>query len=141
MAAMGDEERRRFLIEGTRTAKVGTVRPDGRPHVAPVWFDLDGDDLVFSTHELSVKGRNLTHRPQTTICVDDETPPYAFVIVEGEAELDSDQAELKDWAVRLARRYIGPDRAEEVGAANSGPGYLVVRVRPRHTVSENHVAL
>ena len=46
---MTDEEWRAFVLEGTRTAKVATVRPDGRPHVAPVWFVLDGDDVVFTT--------------------------------------------------------------------------------------------
>jgi len=38
-----------FLIFGKRTAKVATVRPDGRPHVAPVWFVMDSDNLVFMT--------------------------------------------------------------------------------------------
>jgi pyridoxine/pyridoxamine 5'-phosphate oxidase len=60
---------------GRRTeaiAKLATVRPDGRPHVAPVWFDLDGNDLVFSTGERSVKGRNLIADRRLSICVDDE---------------------------------------------------------------------
>jgi hypothetical protein len=39
---------REFLAAGTRTAKVATVRKDGSPHVTPVWFVLDGNDLVFT---------------------------------------------------------------------------------------------
>ena len=35
-------EQRAFLMEQVRTAKLATVRKDGRPHVVPVWFDLDG---------------------------------------------------------------------------------------------------
>ena len=46
---MGDEERRRFMMEGTRTGKVATVRPDASPHVTPIWFVLDGDDVVLMT--------------------------------------------------------------------------------------------
>lgn len=140
MPPMGDAERRRFLTEGTRTAKVATVRPDGRPHVAPVWFDLDGDELVFTTGEASVKGRDLAQRPDVTICVDD-TPPFAFVIIEGKVELGRDGAELRAWGERLASRYMGPERAEDVGAVNSASGHVVVRVTPSHVVSESHVAL
>ena len=40
---------RAFVAHGTRTGKLATVRRDGRPHVVPVWFVLDGDDLVFTT--------------------------------------------------------------------------------------------
>ena len=46
---MDDAEWRAFVSEGTRTGKLATVRADGRPHVVPIWFVLDGDDLVFTT--------------------------------------------------------------------------------------------
>lgn len=65
---MTDEEWRAFLSEGTRTAKVSTVRADGSPHIAPVWFLLDGDSLVFNTGRKSVKGRNL-ERDARVSCV------------------------------------------------------------------------
>jgi hypothetical protein len=53
------EEWRGFLSSGTRTAKLASRRVDGRPHVTPVWFVLDGDDLVFTTQRDTVKGRNI----------------------------------------------------------------------------------
>jgi hypothetical protein len=52
---MTAEERRAFLAHGTRTGKLATVRADGSPHAAPVWFVLDGDELVFKTWHESVK--------------------------------------------------------------------------------------
>ena len=50
-----------FLLLGTRTAKVATVRSNGAPHVAPVWFVLDGNELVFTTgkDKDTVKGKDL----------------------------------------------------------------------------------
>src|SRR5437868_14723451 len=48
-----------FLNHGTRTAKLATSGPGGQPHVMPVWFALDGEELVFTTWADSVKGRNL----------------------------------------------------------------------------------
>ena len=47
--AMTPDEVRAFLSRGTRTAKVATSLPDGQPHVMPVWFVLDGEELVFTT--------------------------------------------------------------------------------------------
>ena len=38
---MADDEWRAFLLEGTRTGKLATVRADGTPHVTPIWFVLD----------------------------------------------------------------------------------------------------
>lgn len=55
MKPMTRDEWRAFLLDGTRTAKLATVRPDGRPHVAPVWFDLDGDEIVSTTGKDSVR--------------------------------------------------------------------------------------
>jgi hypothetical protein len=46
---MTEAEWRAFLGAGTRTGKLATTRPDGRPHVVPIWFVLDGDEVVFNT--------------------------------------------------------------------------------------------
>jgi PPOX class probable F420-dependent enzyme len=119
----------RFLSEGTRTGKLATVRADGGPHVAPVWFLMDGDDLVFNTGKETVKGRNLARDGRVALCVDDERPPFSFVVVHGTAELSEDLAEVRHWATRIAARYMGEDRAEEYGARNGVPGELLVRVR------------
>ena len=59
MYEMADDERRAFLLQGTRTGKLATVRRDGRPHVVPIWFLLDGDDVVLTTGADTVKGRNI----------------------------------------------------------------------------------
>lgn len=126
---MTDEEWRAFLSEGTRTAKVSTVRADGSPHIAPVWFLLDGDSLVFNTGRNSVKGRNLERDGRVSLCVDDDRPPYAFAVVQGYAELSEDPEELRRWATRIAGRYVGPEAAEEFGRRNGVAGELVVRVR------------
>jgi len=55
---MSLDEYKSFLLEGARTAKLATVRKEGRPHVAPVWFDLDSDEVVFTTWHESVKAAN-----------------------------------------------------------------------------------
>ncbi|MHA6761558.1 PPOX class F420-dependent oxidoreductase [Streptacidiphilus sp. PAMC 29251] len=126
---MTETEWRAFLSEGTRTGKLATTRADGRPHVAPIWFLLDGDDLVFNTATDSVKGRTLARDGRVALCVDDDRPPFSFALVEGTATLSDDLDELRHWATRIAARYMGEDRAEEYGARNGVAGELLVRVR------------
>jgi PPOX class probable F420-dependent enzyme len=140
MRQMTLEEARAFLLERPRTAKLATVRGDGRPHVAPVWFALDGDDFVFTTWHTTVKAANLRRDPRVSLCVDDETPPFAFVLVEGLASLSDDLDELRRWAECIAGRYMGADRAEQYGQRNGVPGELLVRVRPTHVTAQAAIA-
>lgn len=132
---MEPQEIARFLSSGTRTAKLATVRPDGRPHVAPVWFLMDSDDVVLSTGEDTVKGRNLQADPRVSLSVDDQSPPYAFVVLSGIARLDRERDALLDWCTRLGERYMGADRAEEFGRRNAVPSELLVRITVEHVVA------
>jgi PPOX class probable F420-dependent enzyme len=134
---MNGEEVRAFLTAlPPHTGKLATVRADGRPHLAPVWYDVDSDGtLVFNTGASTVKGRNLQRDPRASLCVDDERPPFSFVVVEGVAELSDDLGEVRAWATRIGGRYMGPGRAEEYGVRNGVPGELVVRLRPQQVVS------
>ncbi|AEN14209.1 MULTISPECIES: PPOX class F420-dependent oxidoreductase [unclassified Streptomyces] len=125
---MTQDEWRAFLSEGTRTGKVATVRADGSPHIAPVWFLLDGDDLVFNTGKETVKGRNLARDGRLSICVDDDRPPFAYAVVQGRAELSEDLGEVREWATAIASRYMGQEAAAEFGARNGVAGELLVRV-------------
>ncbi|MBP6016586.1 MAG: PPOX class F420-dependent oxidoreductase [Candidatus Promineofilum sp.] len=119
-----------FMMARPRTGKIATVRPDGRPHVAPVWFILDGDELLFTTWHTTVKAVNVRHNPQISLCVDDETPPFAFVKFDGNARFSDDLQELRQWATAIAARYMGHEQADAFGNRNAVPGELLVRVAP-----------
>ena len=134
MLSFSDPQVRAFLTEGTRTGKLSFVSASGQPLVAPVWFIVDGGDLVFNTGKGTAKGRALARDPRTAICVDLEQPPYAFIQVQGVAELSEDPAELVRTATAIAARYMGPERAREFGQRNGVPGELVVRIRPHKVV-------
>ncbi|MFJ3787749.1 PPOX class F420-dependent oxidoreductase [Kitasatospora sp. NPDC090091] len=137
---MTEAEWRAFLSAGTRTAKIATTRADGRPHVAPVWFLLDGDEIVFNTGAATVKGRTLARDGRVMLCVDDDRPPFSYALVQGAARLVDDLPEVRAWATRIAARYMGEDRAEEYGARNGVPGELLVRVAIEKVTAEHGVA-
>ena len=130
MPSITDPEVRAFLTAGTRTGKLSYLSAGGRPLVVPVWFVLDGEALVFNTGKGTAKGRYLARDPRVSLCVDLEVPPFAFVQVQGDAELSEDPAELLRTATAIGARYMGTDRAEEFGKRNAVPGELVVRLRP-----------
>lgn len=133
--AMSDEQRRAFLLEGTRTGILATVCKDGRPHAAPVWFTLDGDDVLFTTGKQTAKGRNLRREGQALLVVDESQPPFDFVTVEGPVEISEDPEALLHWAIVLGGRYMGAANAEAFGRRNAVPGELLVRLRPRKIIA------
>jgi PPOX class probable F420-dependent enzyme len=137
---MTPEEIRAFLSHGTRTAKVATTGPKGQPHVMPVWFALDGEDLVFTTWGESVKGRNLRRSPRAAVVVDEEVAPYSFVHLRGRVTLSEDLEELLHFATAIGGRYMGADRAEEFGRRNAVPGELLVRLHVERVIATADVA-
>jgi PPOX class probable F420-dependent enzyme len=135
VASITDPEISAFLSAGTRTGKLAYASADGRPLVAPIWFIVEGGDLVFNTGKDTAKGKALARDPRTTICVDLEEPPYGFVQVQGNAELSEDLGELVRTATAIAARYMGADRAEDIGKRNGVPGELMVRLRPTKVIA------
>ncbi len=140
MQKMTTAEWKNFLLHGTRTGKLATSRQDGRPHVVPIWFDLDGETLVFTTGHDSVKAINIQRDPRVSICVDDQTPPFAFVQIEGTAVLSDHPADLLYWATRIGGRYMGAELAEAYGKRNSVEGELLVRVTTTKINAQKEVA-
>ena len=137
---MTHDEWRAFLAGDARTGKLATTRKDGGPHVVPIWFVLDGDDVVFSTGAETVKGRSLRREGRAAICVDDERPPFAYVMVAGRVEISEDLDEMLRFATEIGGRYMGAERAEEFGRRNSVPGELLVRLKPDNIVSRRGVS-
>jgi PPOX class probable F420-dependent enzyme len=83
MYRMSRQQWHEFVMDGTRTGKLATMRANGAPHVVPVWFLIDTvdgrDEIVFTTGADSVKGKSLRRDPRCSMCVDDEIAPYAYV--------------------------------------------------------------
>ena len=141
MKPMTRDEWRAFLSSGTRTAKLATVRPDGRPHVAPVWFELDAEELVFTTGKDSVKGRNIRSKPRVMLSVDDERPPFAFVLIEGSAvPSEPSPAGLLPWTTRIAKRYMGAGQADAYGKRNAVEGELLIRVSLTRVIARKGIS-
>jgi len=140
MKEMSENEIVDFLMKGTRTGKLCTVRKDGHPHVAPIWFVWNEGKIIFCTMDSSIKAKNIRRNPQVSICVDDESPPYAFVIIQGTAKFSDNQKDLLKWNTILGDRYMGEKLAEVYGKRNTVKGSMLVEVTPTKMISEKDVA-
>jgi PPOX class probable F420-dependent enzyme len=140
MTTMTRSDAIEFLSTGTRTGKLATSSPSGRPHVAPIWFVVDGDDLVFNTGAESAKGRNLRSNPQASLAVDVDVFPYSFVIVRGTVSIDEHATDLLAWSTAIAARYVPDGKAEAFGERNAVDGELLVRLHIDRIIGERDIA-
>ena len=134
-------------MEGTFTGKLATVKKDGSSHIVPIWFVLDDsdsdniDNIVFTTNSTSVKAKNIQYNNRVSICVDDQTPPFSFVIVYGTGKIHHcKQSKLFRFATKIAQRYMGKENAELYGKRNSTEGEVLVRIKPTRIIAEKDVA-
>ena len=137
---MSVARQREFLNEGTRTAVLVTLRASGRPHAVPVWYALDGDDVVLSTGVDSVKGKAMRANPQVSLVVDDDRPPYSFVTIEGTASLSDDPVELRRCATIIAERYLPPEQAAQFVEYSAATGNILVRIKATHVIAQDRIA-
>ncbi len=135
MTSLSDPQVREFLNFGTRTGKVAFTAKDGRPVVTPVWFVVEGEEIVFNTGKATAKGRAFARDGRIALVVDLEAEPYPSVQVQGTVTLSEDPDELLRTATAIGGRYMGADRAEEFGKRNGVPGELVVRLRPTKVIA------
>ncbi|MBD0361052.1 MAG: PPOX class F420-dependent oxidoreductase [Nitrososphaeraceae archaeon] len=144
---MSKGEIKKFLMEGTLTGKLATVKNDGSSHVVPIWFTVDTGnsgrkgDIIFTTSSTSLKARNIQRDNRVSICVDDQMPPFSFVTVYGIAEIkEYKQNDLFKLATIIAERYMGKRNAEAYGRRNSTEGEVLVRVKPTKIIAEKNIA-
>jgi len=140
MEKMTQAEYMAFLSTPARCAKLATVREDGSPHVVPVWFTLHGNDLIFTAACASIKVKNILRDGRVAICVDDDTPPFHYVLLEGRAEvLDSTVEAARHWGTIIGGKYMGVDRAEEFGRRYGVEGEWVMRMIPEKVIAYKNV--
>jgi PPOX class probable F420-dependent enzyme len=141
MGTMSRADAMAFLAEGTHTGKLATASLSAAPHVAPIWFVIDGEDLVFTTGRDTVKGRNLRQNPRAGLTADVPEYPYDFVVVRGAVGIDEHATDLLHWTTTIAARYVPAGRAEEYGRRNAVEGELLCRLHVERITGARDIAL
>ena len=149
MTEMSKAEVARFLMHGTFTGKLATVKKDGSPHVVPIWFVVENgkgrgkvENIILTTGDTSVKANNIQHDDRVSICIDDQKPPFSFVTIHGTAKIyPYKQKEVLEWATKIAERYVGKKNAKTYGEVNGGEGTVLVRIKPTKVIAEKDISI
>ncbi len=91
-------------------ADLATVRPDGSPHVAPVWFLYENGFIKVLAETSSVKVRNLKGESRVSVSIATDQRPYEYVIVNGVAEIS--EGDISDILRRISVHYQGLEEGE-----------------------------
>jgi PPOX class probable F420-dependent enzyme len=130
------KEHRDFL-ESHRLCVFGYNRRHGPPVLTPVYYYLDGDELVVSTTSTRGKAKAVQRNPEVRVCVLDEKPPFAYLTVFGHARVEKEGA--VEAMMRVGEKLTGNPVAEAARPAleqrAKAEGRVVLRVKPRDFVS------
>lgn len=144
---MTHDEQQAFLAQG-HTLIVTTIGKDGWPHVAPMWYFLDGERVAFRTFTKSQKIVNLRRNPKITVLLE-EGEAYEDlrgIMIKGTARLVDDPARVLGMYGELSRKYafvgteVVPLEGEALEAAfgRFAPKNTGVVVEPESIVSWDH---
>ena len=135
MPAMTQRELEDFL-KRPLVVSFATVRPDGSPHLTPIWYEYEDGRFYFFVGSTTVKARNLRQDRRVALCIATHDEPYRYVIVEGTCEILREQVDQRARSIstRYYREERGPKFAQEVLDAGES---VVPRVTPTRLLSEN----
>lgn len=123
---------RQFLDAKPRIARLATVGHDGYPHVVPIWFARDGDDIVFGCERSDQKARNIERNPRATVVIGgDPKIDDAGYMIQADASLEDDPS--RRLTALIVRRYEKKRSADEM-LAESGWQPTIIRLRPRRVI-------
>ncbi|HXW90630.1 MAG TPA: PPOX class F420-dependent oxidoreductase [Terriglobales bacterium] len=122
-------EKYRDLFNKRAFAALGTLMPDGRPQVTPVWVDLEGDRVIFNSAKGRQKDRNVRRDPRVAMAIVDPDNPYRYLEIRGRVtEITEEGADAH--IDKLAKKYLGVDKYPY---RQKGEKRVMYKVVPEHT--------
>jgi PPOX class probable F420-dependent enzyme len=122
-------EKYRDLFSKRAFASLGTLMPDGRPQVTPVWVDFDGEHVIFNSAKGRQKDRNVRRDPRVAIAIVDPENPYRYLEIRGQvAEITEEGAEVH--IDKMAKKYLGVDKYPY---RQPGEVRVMYKIQPEHT--------
>jgi hypothetical protein len=129
---MLNNEVKRFL-EKPRIARLATIGTDGYPHIVPIYFMLDGDELIFATERSNRKVKNAISNPRGAVQIGGErTPDEAGYMIQGDLRIEEDVD--RSMTRRLLTRYETKKKAEKSLAQLAGGELILIRLKPRSVI-------
>ncbi len=122
------------LLSGKNFGTVATIMEDGSPQASVVWFDTDGEHVIFNTSEGRLKTDNMHREPRVAIAIHDAEMPYRQAMIRGRVvEITAEGAD--EHADRLAKKYLGLDKYPYL---QPGEQRVIVKVAPERVGLIDH---
>lgn len=110
-------------------ANLGTLMPDGRPQVTPVWIDFDGEHVIFNSAKGRQKDRNVRREPRVALAIMDPDNPYRYLEIRGRVVEITEQGAAAH-IDKMAKKYIGKDKYPW---GKPGEVRVIYKIKPEHT--------
>ena len=132
LVRLRDEEKQ--LFREPNFGHLSTVLPDGAPHVAPVWVDVDEEEglILVNTAWGRIKERNVQRDPRAGISITRTENPYQWVSASGRVVADTEEG-ADEHIDRLAKKYLGKDRYPY---RQPGERRVIIKIRPERVASQ-----
>ncbi|MGC9393946.1 MAG: pyridoxamine 5'-phosphate oxidase family protein [Anaerolineae bacterium] len=118
--SMAEEELRAFL-DGPWAARLACIRPDGSPHVVPIWYEWRDATFLIAAWPGSVWADFVTQNPAVALTIDEPWPPLRRILVRGQAQVlvpESIPGGIEGLRTRINARYLGaPVQSGDVPSA------------------------
>ena len=122
-------EKYQDLLQKKAFAQLATLMPDGSPHVAPVWFEFDGTNIVINTAKGRVKDQNMRRDPRVGLDILDPDNPYRHLSIRGRV-VDVTEQGADAHIDKLTKKYIGQDKYPYRG---TGEVRVIYKIAPEQT--------
>jgi len=126
------DEACRAVLQKPLIARMSTIDAEGYPHTVPVWFKLDGDDLVVIAVRETRKVGHILANPKGAIAVGGDEGDGGGYLIKGEFVIEDDPDDT--WVRTLCHHYEPPDKAEADVADWGDLDIILLRLKPRRVL-------
>jgi general stress protein 26 len=117
------------LLKRPFLARLSTIDPNGYPHTVPVWFMLDGDDLVFISARDTRKVKNILANPKSAVSIGGEPTDGGGYLIKGDLSIEEDSD--KAWVRKFCYHYEDKAKAEQDIADWADIDIVLLRLKPK----------
>jgi general stress protein 26 len=119
----------RALLQKTLVARMSVMDSDGYPHTVPVWFGLDGDDIIITSYRDTRKVKYIQANPKGSVAVGGDVDDGGGCLIKGKFVIEPDVDHA--WLNKFTYRYEDADSAQKHVQEWADLDIVILRLKPR----------
>jgi nitroimidazol reductase NimA-like FMN-containing flavoprotein (pyridoxamine 5'-phosphate oxidase superfamily) len=122
----------RSFLQASRVARLATIGEDGYPHVIPIWFIRDKQDILFGCNRTDRKVRNLLTNPNGAVVIGGDSTDERGYLIRGDLSLEEDSTHVV--LRKLLARYATKRDTARLLSYWAHNDFVVIRLKPKSVV-------